>query len=165
MLNIMKYNMKELLDQLVEHEGLELVAYEDSLGIDTIGIGRNLENRGLTETELAHIGKDVSDICEWGITKEDAYYLAENDIKIVEKEVCEAHSCVVELDEIRQRIIIDMAFNMGVPRLNKFKKMWKAIDEENFEEAKIQMLDSRWARQVGNRAVRLSNAMETGEWV
>jgi lysozyme len=72
---------------------------------------------------------------------------------------------VLELDEIRQRVIIDMAFNMGVPRLNKFKKMWKAIEEENFEEAKIQMLDSRWASQVGNRAVRLSNAMETGEWV
>ena len=41
----------------------------------------------------------------------------------------------------------------------------KALDEENFEEAKTQMLDSRWANQVGNRAVRLSNAMETGEWV
>tara|TARA_R100001224_G_scaffold19565_1_gene9622 strand:+ start:2349 stop:2834 length:486 start_codon:yes stop_codon:yes gene_type:complete len=161
----MKYNMTELLDQLVLHEGLELLPYKDSLGIDTIGIGRNLEHRGLSEEELVHIGKDISDICEWGITKEQAYYLAENDIKIVEKEVCEAHPCVVELDEIRQRVIIDMAFNMGVPRLNKFKKMWKAIEEENYEESKIQMLDSRWANQVGNRAVRLSNAMETGEWV
>jgi len=160
-----KYNMTELLDQLVLHEGLELLPYEDSLGIDTIGIGRNLKHRGLSEAELGHIGKDLSDIFEWGITKEQAYYLAKNDIEIVEKEVCEAHPCVVELDEIRQRIIIDMAFNMGVPRLNKFKKMWKAIHEENFEEAKIQMLDSRWANQVGNRAVRLSNAMESGEWV
>ena len=161
----MKYNMTELLDQLVLHEGLELLPYEDSLGINTIGIGRNLEHRGLSEAELGHIGKDLSDIFEWGITKEQAYYLAKNDIEIVEKEVCEAHPCVVELDEIRQRIIIDMAFNMGVPRLGKFKKMWKAIQEENFEEAKIQMLDSRWANQVGNRAVRLSNAMESGEWV
>jgi len=160
-----KYNMTELLDQLVLHEGLELLPYEDSLGIDTIGIGRNLKHRGLSEAELGHIGKDLSDIFEWGITKEQAYYLAKNDIEIVEKEVCESHPCVVELDEIRQRIIIDMAFNMGVPRLNKFKKMWKAIHEENFEEAKIQMLDSRWANQVGNRAVRLSNAMESGEWV
>lgn len=157
--------MTELLDQLVLHEGLELLPYEDSLGINTIGIGRNLEHRGLSEAELGHIGKDLSDIFEWGITKEQAYYLAKNDIEIVEKEVCESHPCVVELDEIRQRIIIDMAFNMGVPRLGKFKKMWKAIQEENFEEAKIQMLDSRWANQVGNRAVRLSNAMESGEWV
>ncbi len=157
--------MTELLDQLVLHEGLELLPYEDSLGIDTIGIGRNLKHRGLSESELGHIGKDLSDIFEWGITKEQAYYLAKNDIEIVEKEVCEAHPCVLELDEIRQRIIIDMAFNIGVPRLNKFKKMWKAIHEENFEEAKIQMLDSRWANQVGNRAVRLSNAMESGEWV
>ena len=157
--------MTELLDQLVLHEGLELLPYKDTLNIDTIGIGRNLEHRGLSEEELAHIGKDISDICEWGITKEQAYYLAENDVKIVEKEVCKSHPCVIELDEIRQRVIIDMAFNMGVPRLNKFVKMWKAIDEENFAEAKIQMLDSRWANQVGNRAVRLSNAMETGEWV
>ena len=157
--------MTELLDQLVLHEGLELLPYKDSLGIDTIGIGRNLEHRGLSEEELAHIGKDISDICEWGITKEQAYYLAENDVKIVEKEVCEKHPCVLELDEVRQRVIIDMAFNMGVPRLSKFVKMWKAIHEENFEEAKTQMLDSRWANQVGNRAVRLSNAMETGEWV
>ena len=157
--------MTELLDQLVLHEGLELLPYKDSLGIDTIGIGRNLEHRGLSEEELAHIGKDISDICEWGITKEQAYYLAENDIKIVEEEVCKAHPCVVELDEIRQRVIIDMAFNIGVPRLNKFVKMWKAIDEQDFAEAKVQMLDSRWANQVGNRAVRLSNAMDTGEWV
>tara|TARA_R100000353_G_scaffold47128_1_gene37589 strand:+ start:460 stop:945 length:486 start_codon:yes stop_codon:yes gene_type:complete len=161
----MKYNMTELLDQLVLHEGLELLPYKDTLNIDTIGIGRNLEHRGLSEEELAHIGKDISDICEWGITKEQAYYLAENDVKIVEKEVCKSHPCVIELDEIRQRVIIDMAFNMGVPRLSKFVKMWKAIHEENFEEVKIQMLDSRWANQVGNRAVRLSNAMETGEWV
>tara|TARA_Y100000401_G_scaffold115664_1_gene119790 strand:- start:2249 stop:2722 length:474 start_codon:yes stop_codon:yes gene_type:complete len=157
--------MTELLDQLVLHEGLELLPYKDTLNIDTIGIGRNLEHRGLSEEELAHIGKDISDICEWGITKEQAYYLAENDVKIVEKEVCEKHPCVLELDEVRQRVIIDMAFNMGVPRLSKFVKMWKAIHEENFEEVKIQMLDSRWANQVGNRAVRLSNAMETGEWV
>jgi len=160
-----KYNMTELLDQLVLHEGLELLPYKDSLGIDTIGIGRNLEHRGLSEEELVHLGKDISDICEWGITKEQAYYLAENDIKIVEEEVCKAHPCVVELDEIRQRVIIDMAFNIGVPRLNKFVKMWKAIDEQDFAEAKVQMLDSRWANQVGNRAVRLSNAMDTGEWV
>ena len=72
---------------------------------------------------------------------------------------------MVELDEIRQRVIIDMAFNIGVPRLNKFVKMWKAIDNKDFPSAKIEMLDSRWAKQVGNRAVRLSNAMETGEWV
>jgi len=157
--------MTELLDQLVLHEGLELLPYKDSLGIDTIGIGRNLEHRGLSEEELVHLGKDISDICEWGITKEQAYYLAENDIKIVEEEVCKAHPCVVELDEIRQRVIIDMAFNIGVPRLNKFVKMWKAIDEQDFAEAKVQMLDSRWANQVGNRAVRLSNAMDTGEWV
>lgn len=161
----MKYSMTELLDQLVLHEGLELLPYKDSLGIDTIGIGRNLEHRGLSKKEIMHIGKDVSDLHEWGITKEQAYYLAENDIKIVEKEICKAHPCVLELDEVRQRVLIDMAFNIGVPRLKKFVKMWQAIHDKDFDEASVQMLDSRWAKQVGNRAVRLSNAMKSGEWV
>jgi len=110
----MKYNITELLDQLVEHEGLELMPYEDSLGINTIGIGRNLVDRGISDLELTHMGKDMSSVYEWGITKEQAYYLAENDIKIVEKEICEKHPCVIELDEVRQRIIIDMAFNILV---------------------------------------------------
>ena len=161
----MKYNMTELLDQLVEHEGLELMPYEDSLGINTIGIGRNLVDRGISDLELVQMGKDMSSVYEWGITKEQAYYLAENDIKIVEMEICKAHPCVVELDEVRQRVIIDMAFNIGVPRLKKFKKMWQAIHDKDFASAKTEMLDSRWSKQVGNRAVRLSNAMETGEWV
>ena len=161
----MKYDIVDLLDQLVIHEGLELLPYKDSLGIETIGIGRNLKDRGISEEELKQMGKkDLSSIHEWGITKEQAYYLAKNDIKIVEDEVCKNHPCVIELDANRQRVIIDMAFNMGVPRLNKFVKMWKAIDEENFAEAKIQMLDSRWARQVGNRARKLSDVMEKGEW-
>ena len=159
----MKYNMIELLDQLVLHEGLELLPYKDTLNIDTIGIGRNLEHRGLSEEELVHLGKDISDICEWGITKEQAYYLAENDIKIVEEEVCKAHPCVVELDEIRQRVIIDMAFNMGVPRLNKFKKMWAAVHEGDFPTASREMLDSRWAVQVKGRSHKLAHAMHHGE--
>jgi lysozyme len=87
-----------------------------------------------------------------------------NDIKIVEDELCRVHMCVEELDGVRQLILMDMAFNMGVPRLCKFKKMWNAIHEGNFEAASYEMLDSRWARQVGRRANKLSDAMKTGEF-
>jgi lysozyme len=57
-----------------------------------------------------------------------------------------------------------MAFNMGVPRLCKFLKMWNAIHEGRFDIAAMEMMDSRWARQVGRRAVKLSDAMKAGEF-
>jgi lysozyme len=59
---------------------------------------------------------------------------------------------------------MDMAFNMGVPRLKKFVKMWNAIHEKKFDVAAKEMLDSRWARQVKGRAVKLSKAMHNGEF-
>jgi len=57
-----------------------------------------------------------------------------------------------------------MAFNMGVPRLCKFKRMWAAIHERKFDAAGREMLDSRWAKQVGSRAIKLSDAMVKGEF-
>ena len=98
-----------------------------------------------------------------GITEADAVYLAQNDVQIVEEELVRAHPCVDRLDAVRQLILVDMAFNMGVPRLGKFKKMWAAIHENNFEEAAKEMLDSRWANQVKSRATKLAHAMHTGE--
>jgi lysozyme len=59
---------------------------------------------------------------------------------------------------------MDMAFNMGVPRLCKFKRMWAAIHERKFDAAGREMLDSRWAKQVGSRATKLSDAMVKGEF-
>ena len=63
----------------------------------------------------------------------------------------------------RQRRLLDMAFNMGVPRLKKFKKMWAAVYDNDFATAAKEMLDSRWARQVKGRSTRLAHAMATGE--
>jgi len=99
-----------------------------------------------------------------GISEADARYLAMNDIKIVENELSQVHKCVENLDAVRQLILMDMAFNMGVPRLCKFKKMWNAIHEDNFDAASLEMMDSRWARQVGSRARKLSDAMKSGEF-
>lgn len=138
----MKYNREELIDQLIDHEGMELEVYEDSLGIPTIGIGRNLVDRGITEDE--------------------ARFLCNNDIDIVERELVAEFPIVAELDSIRQRVLIDMAFNVGVPRLTGFRKMWAAIHCGDYAEAAVEMMDSKWARQVGRRAERLSLMMETG---
>ena len=138
----MKFDMDKMIEQLVEHEGLELHPYEDSLGILTIGVGRNLEERGISEDE--------------------AFYLLGNDIEIIWDELIKQHPIVEDLDDQRQMILLDMAFNMGVPRLGKFKKMWAAIEDGDMIEASKQALDSRWASQVGRRAERLAERLTSG---
>ena len=161
----MKYNRSHFLDKLVEHEGLVLTVYKDTLGIDTIGIGRNLKDRGISKEELDYLDiPSMEVVYEHGISEADARYLALNDIAIVENELCRVHKCVEDLDSVRQLVLMDMAFNMGVPRLCKFKLMWNAIHEQNWEAASIEMLDSKWARQVGRRAKILSDAMASGEF-
>mgnify|MGYP003111259390 FL=1 len=161
----MKYDINTFVNKVRVHEGLVLTVYKDTLGIDTIGIGRNLQDRGISKEELDHMDIPSMDaIYEHGITEADAYYLATNDIAIVEKELARAKPCVYDLDAVRQLIVMDMAFNMGVPRLCKFKKMWAAIEAGDFDTASVEMLDSRWARQVKSRATKLSDAMKKGEF-
>ena len=141
----MKYNMTSFEDQLIDHEGLELSLYKCTGDKWTIGVGRNLDDRGITEDE--------------------ARYLLKNDIAIVEEELLRNKPSVADLDGVRQRILVDMGFNLGIPTLLKFQNMWTAIEDEDWIEASEQMLDSRWAKQVGRRAIRLADAMKTGEWV
>ncbi len=159
----MKYRKEHLLEELVKHEGLRLQVYQDTLGIDTIGIGRNLKDRGISKEELDELDiPSIDHVYEYGITEADAMLLAENDVQIVEEELLRAHPCVEDLDAVRQLVLVDMAFNMGVPRLCKFKKMWNAIHENKFDIASKEMLDSRWANQVKSRSVKLANAMHNG---
>ena len=161
----MKYDRQDLIDKLIVAEGLRLQVYKDTLGIDTIVIGRNLEDRGITKEELDDLDiPTIEHVYEYGITEADAVYLAENDVQIVEEELVRAHPCVDRLDSVRQLILIDMAFNMGVPRLCKFKKMWAAVHNEDYPTAAKEMLDSRWAKQVKGRATKLANAMHNGEF-
>ena len=143
--DLMEYDIESLIEQLIDHEGLKLEPYECTAGKLTIGVGRNIEDRG--------------------ISVDEAHYLLKNDIEIVERELLEAQPLVSMLDAVRQRVLVDMGFNLGTPTLMKFQKMWDAIEDEDWEEASAQMLDSRWAKQVGRRAERLSQAMRTGDWV
>jgi lysozyme len=160
----MKYIRTHLLKQLMKSEGLRLEVYQDTLGIDTIGVGRNLEDRGITKDELDALDiPSINTVYQHGITEADAMYLLENDVQIVEDELVKAHPCVDRLDSVRQLVLVDMAFNMGVPRLCKFKKMWAAIHEEDFRTAAKEMLDSRWAVQVKSRSHKLAHAMHHGE--
>ena len=160
----MKYTRDDFIKKLVAHEGLRLEVYQDTLGINTVGIGRNLEDRGITNQELSDLDiPSIEHVYKYGITEADAVYLATNDVQIVEEELLRAHPCVDSLDSVRQLILMDMAFNMGVPRLCKFKNMWAAIHNEDFITAAKEMLDSRWANQVKSRATKLAHAMHHGE--
>ena len=74
------------------------------------------------------------------------------------------HPGWTHLDDVRQNVLLEMCFNLGAPRLNQFYKMWEAVERRDFKEAAAQMLDSKWAQQVGQRAITLSAMMKSGEW-
>ena len=98
----MKYDKQILINKLIAHEGLRLDVYKDSLGIDTIGIGRNLEDRGITKDELDWMDyPSIEYVYSDGISEADAMYLAQNDVQIVEEELLRAHPCVDRLDSVR----------------------------------------------------------------
>ena len=161
----MKYIRTHLLKQLMKSEGLRLEVYQDTLGIDTIGVGRNLEDRGIKKEELDALEiPNIETVYQHGITESDAMFLLENDVQIVEEELLKAHPCIAELDAVRQLVLVDMAFNMGVPRLCKFKKMWAGVHEGDFRTAAKEMLDSRWAIQVKSRSHKLAHAMHHGDF-
>lgn len=136
-------NVEKLRDQLLHSEGIRLKPYKDTVGKLTIGIGRNLA--------------DV------GITREEAFYLLENDIKrtIAAIQNKPWFTCLAG-DEVRSRVVIDMAFNMGVGTLETFKETLRAIQAHDYKLASERMLMSLWAKQVGDRAKRLAKMMRTG---
>jgi lysozyme len=135
--------LDRLKEQIKLHEGVEKKVYLDTEGIETIGVGRNLRDRGLSNDEIE--------------------YILDNDIAICEEELISNFEWYPELDEIRKRVLIDMVFNLGMPKLKQFAKMLSAVELKDWPEAASQMLDSRWAEQVGNRAGRLAEMMESGE--
>ena len=128
--------------QLRLHEGERLKPYRCTAGKLTIGVGRNLDDRG--------------------ITREESAMLLANDIAAEERELLRALPWVATLDEVRQRVLLDMSFNMGLVGLLGFKRTLATIQAGEYQAAATMMLDSKWAKQVGQRAERLSRMMATG---
>ena len=149
---------------LIRDEGMELKVYKDTLGIDTIGAGRNIIDRPLTVAQLQHLGlSDMQDIYDNGITLYGARYILRIDVDIAERELLDAHPCVKNLNGPRQMVCVNMAFNLGIPRLKLFKNMWSALDREDYGEASFQMLDSLWAKQTPARAGKLAGKMRSAK--
>lgn len=113
------------------HEGYDNMPYICTAGKLTIGYGRNLQDNG--------------------ISHEEAEFMLDNDIKRVEKELL-VYSWYKNSPSPVKDALMNMCFNMGLPRLLGFKRMIGYIDKRNFTMAAIEALDSRWAQQVGQRA-------------
>ncbi len=133
-----------LKEQLKHHEGFVPHAYRDSRGYLTIGYGR------LIDESLGG-----------GITREEADILLDNDIARARNEARQLE-WFDRLDSVRQDAILNMIFNMGMPRLLGFKKMISAIKSMDWDEAKRQAIDSQWAAQVGPRAETVTEQLRTG---
>ena len=137
--------MNQLQRQLVVHEGLKLTPYQCTAGKLTIGVGRNIEDLGITEQE--------------------AMMLLDNDIERVRHELQSNFSWFSGLTEARKNVLIDMCFNLGISRLKGFKNALAAMESGSWDVAAKEMLSSRWADQVGQRATRLADAMENDSLV
>jgi len=134
--------MSKLIEQIKYHEGLRLKPYKCTAGKLTIGYGRNLEDRG--------------------ITKYEAELLLAHDLGEIESQLNDKLEFWNALDHVRQAVLINMAFNIGINGLMKFKKTLAAIGNGEYSYAAIEMMDSRWAKQVPNRALDLSVQMDLG---
>lgn len=132
-----------VLDHLKLHEGLRLKPYKDTVGVLTIGYGRNLEK---------------------GISHAEAEYLLENDLDEAIRVAKQLVPSFLNLSSVRQEVLVEMAFNLGGPRLAGFKKMLAAIEAKDFTTASKEGRDSLWYQQVKGRGEKLMDALWLGRW-
>ena len=140
-------------DLIRRHEGTgprrrgRLLPYTDTVGKTTIGYGRNLTDRG--------------------ISPDEAECLLGHDLEAAERD-CQTFAWWDQLNRPRKAVLIDMMHNMGLGRVRRFRKMIRALQAEQYDTAAAELLDSKYARQVGKgpqqRAGRLAKMLKTGEW-
>lgn len=131
-----------LTKELERDEGLRTKPYVDTVGKTTIGVGRNLTDRG--------------------ISSDEAYYLLDSDITLVIADLNRSLPWWSTLTDPRQRVLANMCFNMGIGGLLTFTNTLSLIKSGAYEAAATEMLKSKWATQVGARADRLAEMMRIG---
>lgn len=137
-------NRDRLKKQLEIDELRSKKIYTDTVGKVSGGIGRNLTDRGFSDDEI------------------DLMYA--NDIKMAEKDARALVPGFDLLNDVRQEVVMNMSFNMGYTRLSGFKRFISALNSSDFDGAADEMRTSKWYGQVGQRGVRLVNAMRMGTW-
>lgn len=136
-------NRDLLKQQLIRHEGLRLSPYSDTVGKTTIGVGRNLDDNGITEAE--------------------ALLMLDGDIERSERELDRITPWWRQMTDARQRALLDMHFNMGTRSLLTFRNTLAAMERGDYALAADAMLQSKWAGQVKGRAVELAAMMRSGK--
>ena len=155
-------NRERLRLALAQYESCNLQRHEVQ-GIDHIGYGINLETP-LPDELLDYLGvEDEDDIQE--ITQEQADYLFDHFITIAHSDAVRIYGEDVfsALSPLRQEVLINLSYNLGLSRLKAFRKMNKAVIEGDYNEAALQMLDSKAARQTGDRYDKLAGAFTTDD--
>ena len=166
-------NAPQAVKDLMQHEGFDRVVREDAQATAsdkprTIGHGRNIDANPVTAKELRDMGltrRQFSALIDpetgEGLNEQEAGILFASDYVRAIK-TSNKISGYEGLSDARKDVIVNMAFNLGGTGVRKFKKMWAAIEEGDFDTASAEMLDSQWARTVGNRAVKLAEQMKQG---
>ena len=129
-------------DLIAQHEGWRLKPYTDTLGVITIGYGRNLER---------------------GITRDEAEILMRNDLRTV-RTAAARYEWFEALSDVRQAVVLDMQYQLGVAGFRKFKRTRAAIAAHAWATAAEEMLNSRWHEQTPTRAKRLAKMMREDRW-
>lgn len=136
--------MKNLREMIKRHEGVETHAYKCSQNKTTIGVGRNIDPDGGI-----------------GLSEAEIDYLLNNDINRCIGELS-GFVWFPDLNQERQNAIIDMVFNLGITRFKGFKNAIAAMSKSDFDTAADEFYDSRWAKQVGNRAIEICEMIRKG---
>ena len=146
----MVFNMESLLDRLRRHEGCSLVPYLDTTGNMTVGWGHKMESVSPS-------------ILENGITQDEADHLLEVDIEIAKNGVSRLPAMVLNnCNEVRRGVLIEMCFQLGYSGVLKFKRMLRAIQNNDFERAANEMVFSLWHEQTPGRCEELAEIMRQG---
>jgi lysozyme len=156
------YNRGTMAQELIVDEGERLKVYRCTAGKLTIGIGRNLDDVGIFPHETTALGLTKQSCIANGITKEQSRALFATDLDRVDADLDRRLPWWRQLDPVRQRVLVNMAFNLGIDGLCKFKNTLGMIRTGNYAGAAAGMLHSLWAKQVGKRAGRLSDMMRKG---
>jgi lysozyme len=143
-------DINKLREQLKIDEGVKYEVYDDHLGYKTFGIGHLVKTAD--EEYGAPVGTPVSE--------KRVNSVFDKDVETYIDESKKVFGNLEDMPQEAQQVLVNMCFNMGAPRLSQFKKFIKAIHDEDWKTASVEMLDSRWASQVGIRANRLSDRIK-----
>ena len=141
---MMDYSVHKLVEQLKRHEGLRLKPYKCTADKLTIGVGRNLEDVGISE--------------------EEAEMLLINDIERASDQLIHTFPWTQDLDTVRFQALINFTFNVGIGTVSKFVNAMALLRDGNYDMAAEEFLNSRWAKQVGQRSQEVAEQIRTGEW-